>query len=268
MMKNPADSAARNLASIRKTKPLIHSITNLVAMNFTANALLAMGAAPVMAHARKEVTEMVAMSGALVLNIGTFSEAWLDSMLAAGRSASQCGIPVILDPVGAGATALRTSVALKILEQTGVSVVRGNASEVLALDGSHRRTRGVDTAHSVDDAAAASLKIAGALNTTLAVTGPVDLVTDGKRVVRVRNGHPLMAYVTGLGCAASAAIAAFASVDKDPVSAAAGALAYVGLCGEIAARTASAPGSFAVQILDAFYSVTPDRLKTQSHIET
>jgi hydroxyethylthiazole kinase len=268
MMKHPADRAARNLASIRKNRPLIHSITNLVAMNYTANALLAMGAAPIMAHDRNEVAEIVSTAAALVLNLGTLSEAWLDSMLTAGQKASQCGIPIILDPVGAGASALRTAAALRILRRTDVSVIRGNASEILSLSDDPGRSRGVDTAHAVEDAAEAALKIATGLNATLAVTGSVDMVTDGKRVVRIHNGHPMMTYVTGLGCAASATIAAFAAVDRDPFSAAVGALAYVGICGEIAAHSASAPGSFAVQFLDALFAMTPETLKNRCHIET
>jgi hydroxyethylthiazole kinase len=237
-------------------------------MNYTANALLAMGAAPIMAHDRNEVAEIVTTAAALVLNIGTFSEAWLDSMLTAGQKASQCGIPIILDPVGAGASALRTAAALRILKRTDVSVIRGNASEILSLSEDPGRSRGVDTAHAVEDAAEAALKIAADLNATLAVTGSVDLVTDGKRVVRIHNGHPMMTYVTGLGCTASATIAAFAAVDGVPFSAAVGALAYVGICGEIAAQSASSPGSFAVQFLDALFGMTPETLKHRCRIET
>jgi hydroxyethylthiazole kinase len=267
-MKNWAENATRDLAAVREKKPLVHCITNLVTMNTTANALLAMGAAPVMAHDRKEVEEMVSMADALVLNIGTLSESWLDSMIAAGRRAAQLGRPVILDPVGSGATALRTSAARHILTEMDVRVVRGNASEIIALHQSKSGTRGVDAVHSVEDAFDKALKMAPALNTTLAVTGPVDLVTDGRRAVRVRNGHPLMAYVTGIGCMATAAVAAFATVDDDPLSAAASALAFIGLCGEIAAQAAASPGKFAVEILDALYTVTPDNLATGCKIES
>jgi hydroxyethylthiazole kinase len=267
-MKNWAESAARDLAAVREKKPLVHCITNLVSMNYTANALLAMGAAPVMAHARNEVEEMVSRADALVLNIGTLTESWLESMIAAGHAAAGLGLPVILDPVGSGATALRTTAAKRILSRIDVRVVRGNASEILALSETQGATRGVDAVHSVADAFDTAFKIAAGLQTTLAVTGPMDMVTDGRRIVRVHNGHPLMAYVTGIGCAVTAAVAAFSTVDTDPLSAAVAALAFVGLCGEVAARTAAAPGNFAVEVLDALYTVTPEMLATHCKIET
>src|SRR5512143_2960855 len=140
-----AQTAAHNLTAVREKKPLIHNITNLVVMNFTANVLLAMGAAPVMAHALAEVDEMVALAGALVLNIGTLTEAWVDAMIRAGKQAGGRQIPIILDPVGAGATRLRTRSAQRILAETPVRLVRGNASEILAFCQESARPRGVDS---------------------------------------------------------------------------------------------------------------------------
>jgi hydroxyethylthiazole kinase len=259
--------AAQNLSALRTQKPLIHNITNYVVMNYTANALLAMGASPVMAHAHNEVEDMVAFAGALVLNIGTLTDDWILSMITAGRKASEQQIPVILDPVGSGATPLRTDSAKKIIAETRVGVIRGNASEILSLRHAESKTKGVDSIHSVEEAAKTATVLAQELDTTLAITGPVDLITDGDRVIRVKNGHPLMGFVTGTGCTATVTIGAFLAVDSDPVTATATALAYFGLAGEIAGQNASAPGSFMIQMLDALYTITPKDLETGCKIE-
>ena len=266
-MENLAEQAARNLSAVRERKPLVHNITNFVVMNVTANALLAMGASPVMAHAIDEVEEMVSHAGALVLNIGTLTEEWVTAMIAAGRKATEKKIPIVLDPVGAGATRLRTESARKILSQTRVSVLRGNASEILSLQDENSRTKGVDAVHGVDEAARTAGILAAELGSTLAITGPVDLITDGRRVVRVANGHPLMANVTGTGCTATAAVGAFLAVDPDPFSAAATALAFFGLAGEVASASATAPGSFMIKMLDALFTITPEQLQGGCKIE-
>ena len=166
--------AAANLSEIRRNKPLIHNITNYVVMNFTANVLLAAGASPVMAHAGEEVEEMASFAGALVLNIGTLTHDWVDAMVKAGRKASELKTPIILDPVGSGATALRTASAKRILAETDVTVVRGNASEILSLRGAKSKTRGVDSVHSVEEASSAALTLAGELKAVLAITGEID----------------------------------------------------------------------------------------------
>jgi hydroxyethylthiazole kinase len=219
-----------------------------------------MGASPVMAHACKEVEEMVSFAGALVLNIGTLTDDWIASMIKAGKKASELKIPVILDPVGSGATSLRTRAARRIIRETHVSVIRGNASEILSLGQSDSKTKGVDSIHSVAVAAESARILAGELESVLAVTGPTDLITDGKQVIRVLNGHPLMGYVTGTGCTATVTVGAFLSVDPDPVSATATALAFFGLAGEVAGKTASASGSFMIAMLDALYTITPEEL--------
>ncbi len=196
-MSRYAARAAENLARLRAEKPLVHNITNFVVMNYTANVLLAAGASPVMAHADNEVEEMVALAGALVLNIGTLTDTWLAAMLTAGRKASELGRPIVLDPVGAGATRLRTDAARRLLAETRVSVVRGNASEILALAGADIKTKGVDATRSVPEAAAAARDLARSLGTTLAVTGKIDLVTDGERTLLVRGRPP--AHARGHG---------------------------------------------------------------------
>ncbi|MEE4243457.1 MAG: hydroxyethylthiazole kinase [Desulfopila sp.] len=253
-----AAQAAADLTAIRAKKPLIHNITNFVVMNFTANTLLAMGASPVMAHAENEVEDMASFADALVLNIGTLTVSWVVSMIKAGKVAAARGIPVILDPVGSGATPLRTNSAKRIIDRTRVSIIRGNASEILSLGDPTSTTKGVDSLHSVEQAGETAKRLAIELKTTLVITGPVDLITDGARVVQVKNGHPLMSAVTGTGCAATATIAAFASINDDMVSAAAAALAFFGLAGEKAAATAAGPGSFMIALIDALYTISPE----------
>jgi hydroxyethylthiazole kinase len=211
---------------------------------------------------------MVSHAGALVLNIGTLTEEWVAAMIAAGRKATEKKIPIVLDPVGAGATRLRTESARKILSQIRVSVLRGNASEILSLQDENSRTKGVDAVHGVDEAARTTGRLAAELGSTLAITGPVDLITDGRSVVRVANGHSLMASVTGTGCTATAAIGAFLTVDPEPVSAAATALAFFGLAGEVAGDSAAAPGSFMIKMLDALFTITPEQLQRGCKIET
>ena len=259
--------AAENLEAVRTKRPLIHNITNFVVMNYTANALLACGASPVMAHAAEEVEEMVSFAGALVLNIGTLSMSWVDAMLIAGKKANELKVPIILDPVGSGATRLRTESAKRLINELSVSVIRGNASEVLSLAQEGSRTKGVDSIHRVDEAESAALALAKELSTTLAITGPVDLITVGRRVCRVLNGHELMGFVTGTGCTATALIGAFLSVDREPVNATATALAYFGLAGERAAAHSKGPGSFQIALLDALFSMDGDTLRKGAKIE-
>ena len=219
-----------------------------------------------MAHAHNEVEEMAGFAGALVLNIGTLTDSWVDSMIRAGRAAAANSTPIILDPVGAGATGLRTRAAKRIIDETGVSVIRGNASEILSLRDSSSATKGVDSLHTVDEAEETAKILAQELGCVLAITGPVDLVTDGSRVLRVANGHTLLPTVTGTGCAATATIGAFAAVEQDMVSAAASALSFFGLAGETAAVNANGPGTFMVQLQDALYTITPQMLQSGSRI--
>lgn len=259
--------AARNLQALRAQKPLIHNITNFVAMNFTANALLAFGASPVMAHAPEEVEEMVAFAGSLVLNIGTLTPAWVEGMLKAGKKANLLGIPVVLDPVGAGATLFRTETAGKLAHEISISVIRANASEILSLSGEKGLTKGVDAVHGVDEAAGAAADLSRKLGAVIAITGAVDLVTDGKNILRVLNGHERMGHITGSGCVASALIGAFAAVDADGLQATATALAAYGLAGEKAAGVSRGPGSFHPALLDALFHLNETDLLKNIRIE-
>ena len=266
---NMARKAAENLRRVRERKPLVHNITNFVVMNYTANALLACGASPVMAHAAEEVEEMVSLAGALVLNIGTLSPSWIEAMLKAGKRANALRVPVILDPVGAGATRLRTDSARRLIEELSVQVIRGNASEILSLAGekSGSRTKGVDSVHTVDQVAETAVALAKELGTTLAITGAVDLITEGSRICRVMNGHEMMSHVTGTGCTATVMIGAFLAVDPDPVEAATTGLSYFGLAGEKAAAKALGPGSFQIALLDALYEIKEEELRAGAKIQ-
>jgi hydroxyethylthiazole kinase len=263
-----ARKATENLQLLREKKPLVHNITNYVVMNYTANALLACGASPVMAHAAEEVEEMVSLAGALVLNIGTLTPYWIDSMISAGLRANERQIPIILDPVGSGATTLRTQSAKRLIQALSIAVIRGNASEVLSLAQEGSQTKGVDSIHSVEEAEEAALVLAKELRTTLAITGKVDLITDGERIYRVMNGHELMGYVTGTGCTATVIIGAFLAVDKDAAEAAATGLAFFGLAGEVAAQKAVGPGGFQIGLLDALFTMDGDALRKGAKIRT
>jgi hydroxyethylthiazole kinase len=243
------------LEEIRRKHPLVHNITNYVVMNFTANVLLALGASPVMAHAVEEVEEMVEMADALVINIGTLSQPWIDSMVMAARAASKRSIPIVLDPVGAGATRFRTETALRLIGEAPPAVLRGNASEILAVAGRKGATRGVDSVAGLDDARQAAVDLAKTYGSVVAVTGVEDFVADRERTAKIANGHSLMSKVTGTGCAVSAITGAFCAVEKDAFAAAVGALMTFGIAGEVAARAHQGPGSFQTGLLDALAAI-------------
>jgi hydroxyethylthiazole kinase len=260
-------NAGRDLAAIRERRPLVHQITNFVVMNETANATLALGALPVMAHAVQEVEEMASAASALVLNIGTLSDEWVEAMVLAGRAANRAGVPVVLDPVGAGATAYRTETARNLLEDLDIAVVRGNSAEIATLAGHTAEIRGVEA---VGSAAGPELahEAARAIGCVAAVTGPVDHVSDGERVLAIANGHELLATVTGTGCMATAITGCFLGVrPDDPLEAAAEALVAFGVAGEDAARKAKGPGSFHVALYDALYDLDPKKLDGRAKIQ-
>ena len=253
-------SLGETLRTLRERKPLVHNITNYVVMNETANALLALGALPVMAHAREEVEEMVGLAGALAINIGTLSPPWVDAMLAAGKAANERGIPVVLDPVGAGATTYRTETARRILDEVDVTVLRGNAGEVATLVGVAAEVRGVESIAAGGDPAELAREAARTLEVVASVTGPVDHVSDGEREVSVANGDALLAAVTGTGCMSTAITGAFLASSGDPLEAASQALQAFGIAGEDAARGAAGPGSFHVALYDALAALDPDTI--------
>jgi len=251
-----------DLQKVRDNAPLVHNITNFVVMNNTANALLAIGASPVMAHAVEEVAEMTALASALVINIGTLSREWVSAMDMAMTAAKIKGIPIVFDPVGAGATAFRTRTCLNLIESTAPTVIRGNASEIMALAGSSVQTKGVDSAAAGSDAEGAAYALAEKFGCVVVVSGPVDLITDGNQEYRVRNGHPLMPKVTGLGCTATAIVGAFCAVNNNPLIASTFAMATMGMCGELAAAQAAGPGTLQIHLIDAFYNLNNEQIST------
>jgi hydroxyethylthiazole kinase len=259
---------AEALARIREQKPLIHQITNLVAMNDAANVTLHLGALPVMAHARQEVAEMTELAGALVLNLGTLDLARVEAMLIAGHRANGAGIPIVMDPVGAGATRMRTDTALRLLDELVLAIVRGNAGEIGALAGAGGRVVGVESVQGLDDPAAVSRGMARERALVVAITGGRDLVSDGSRVLGVDNGHRWLTTITGTGDMATTAIAAFAAVEPNYLLAAAGGLACLGLAAERAAQGAHGPASFKVALLDRLYHLTPEQLAAGARIVT
>jgi len=258
----PGDS----LRALREQRPLVHQITNYVVMNETANATLALGALPVMAHAREEVEEMVAIAGALVLNIGTLSPPWVEAMLAAGRAANDRGVPVVLDPVGAGATSYRTRTAKQILDEVDVSVLRGNAGEVATIVGVDAEVRGVESIGAGADPGELAREASKQLGVVAAVTGAVDHVSDGDTVVAIANGHPLLASVTGTGCMSTAVTGCFLAVADDVLAGAVAALVAFGVAGEIAADGAAGPGSFHVRLYDALAALDPSTLDARAKV--
>jgi len=255
------------LAVIRERKPLVHNITNYVVMNETANAILALGALPVMAHAKDEVREMVGLAGALVLNIGTLSEDWVESMLLAGAAANERNVPVVLDPVGVGATGYRTTTARRILDAVDVAVLRGNAGEVATLVGVAAEVRGVESVAAAGDAAELARQAARTLGLVASVTGAVDHVSDGERSASIANGHELLAAITGTGCMSTAMTGCFLAAKGDVFEAAVEALVAFGVAGEDAAVGARGPGSFHVNLYDALAALDPATLSERGKVE-
>jgi len=256
----------KDIEQIREKSPLVHNITNYVVMNNTANALLALGASPVMAHAEAEVCDMVNIANALVINIGTLSDPWIRAMATAVARARERSIPIILDPVGVGATEYRTRTARELLQVASPSIIRGNGSEIMALcePGLYEadvKTKGVDSGLASD----LSIDSARALNqkfgAVVCITGETDYIVSRSGMTRVKNGDAMMPRVTGLGCTASALCGAFAAVNPDYQLAAAHAMAVMGISGQIAAETAHGPGSLQVNFIDALYQLSETQIQ-------
>lgn len=262
-----ADGVWADVEAVRDRAPLVHNITNYVVMNSTANALLAVGASPVMAHAAEEVADMVAIADALVVNIGTLSPAWADAMHDAMQAAAARATPIVLDPVGAGATPYRTAAVDGLIADVAPTIIRGNASEIMATARAGATTRGVDSSevsNSAIDAAAALVRRTGAV---VVVTGATDLVISAEGTVALTGGHPLMARVTGLGCTASALCGAFAAVQPDPALAAAHATAVTSIVGELAAERAEGPGTLQLHLLDRLHDLTADQVAARLRVD-
>ena len=249
----------RDLALIRAKSPLVHNITNYVAMNFSANALLAIGASPVMAHAVEEMEDMVGIASALVINIGTLDAEWVKGMLTAGRAAHRLGKPIVLDPVGVGATPYRTQTAWQIIRECHPTIVRGNASEIMALVNADIKSKGLDSSQSSDDAVESAKQLAKTTGAVVVISGATDYITDGTRVETITNGSSLMTQVTAMGCTASSIVGAFAGINPNPFEASLHGMAVMSICGERAAAKKASPGSLMVNFINELASPNPSQ---------
>jgi hydroxyethylthiazole kinase len=269
------DDIWSDITAVRERAPLVHSITNFVVMNLNANVLLAAGASPVMAHAHEEVTDMASIAQSLVLNIGTLEPYWIESMRLALLKASARGIPVVLDPVGAGATPYRNASIELLLSTANPTVIRGNGSEILSVAGSSVVTRGVDSSAAANDAISAAQALVGRTGGVVCVSGQTDHILDKQqRWAQLANGHVWMTKITGVGCSATALIGAFCVVQPDAWRATVSAMALMGLVGEIAAEKATVRkqgvGSMQTLMLDELQLLDQStfnqrlRLKTQA----
>ncbi|WP_458109944.1 hydroxyethylthiazole kinase [Bacillus zhangzhouensis] len=261
--------ASNLLEKVRAHNPLVHNITNQVVTNFTANGLLALGASPVMANAKEEVAEMAQLADALVLNIGTLTKDTVEAMVIAGQAANEKGVPVLLDPVGVGATTFRTRAAKQLLQQIKISVVRGNAAEIahlLGVDG--WQSKGVDAKETNGDVSALAKQAANVFQTVVVITGKVDVVSDGDEVLSIHNGHEWLTKVTGTGCLLTSVIGAFCATGELPLHASAAALLYYGVAAEKAAQQTkgSGPGTFQIELLNALSNTNSDDVITLGKI--
>jgi len=266
------------LENVRRQCPLIHNITNYVTVNDCANIVIACGAAPIMADDEDEAADIAALCAGLNINIGTLNSRTVASMLVAGKRANELNHPVVLDPVGAGASKLRTETAMKLLEEVKFSVIRGNISEIKTLASGSGTTKGVDadvadkvTEENLDDVIAFAKTFAKKIGAVIAITGAIDIVTDGNKAYCICNGHPMMSSITGTGCQLSAMTAAFVTANPDhPLEAAAGAVAAMGFAGEIAhSRLTQWDGNATYRnyIIDAIYHMTPEMLEKGAKYE-
>ncbi|MEM7131214.1 MAG: hydroxyethylthiazole kinase [Chloroflexota bacterium] len=250
-----------DIVQIREKAPLIHNITNFVVMNNTANALLALGGSPIMAHAVEEVADMVKICNALVVNIGTLSSHWITAMEKAIDAAAQANIPIVLDPVGAGATSYRTNTVHSLMSIAAPSIIRGNASEIKACVTEEAKTKGVDSLDSSESAIEAARQLHATYGCTVVISGETDFIVSGGEPIQIKNGHVMMTKVTGLGCTATALCGAFAAVNSQLEMAAAHAMAVMGIAGEMATEQANGPGTLQLHFLDALYNLSAEAIE-------
>ena len=253
--------------AVRKNKPLVHHITNWVTIYDCANMTRAFGALPVMAHAKEEAADMASIASSLVLNIGTLTGDLIEAMILAGRSANKKNIPVVLDAVGVGATKLRNEKVDELLESIRIDIIKGNASEIAKLSGENVTTRGVESTKVEAPLQDVAKKLAALHNCVVVITGKEDIVTDGKKLYIVKNGHEMMGSIVGTGCMAASVIGAFAGVEKDYAKAAAHALCSYGIAGELAASRSNGPGSFKENFYDEVYNLDADKIEQRAKIE-
>lgn len=252
------ESIITALALVREQKPLVVNITNYVVMNNTANALLAIGASPIMAHSRQEMAEMMHIAGSLVINIGTLDSEWIQRMLFAVEQANANNKPIVLDPVGCGASVLRTQTARTLAANTNNLIIRGNASEIIALAGEASQTKGVDALDSSDTALTAAQALVAQYQANVVISGEVDYVVTASQTISLRNGHHMMPYVTGMGCSLTALTGAFAAIGETSGLAA---TAIYAIVGEIAAEQSAGPASLQLNIIDGLYHISAEQIQ-------
>ncbi len=260
------DKIWKNIRLVKENTPLVHNITNSVVMNNTANALLAAGASPIMAHAPEEIDEMVTICGAVVINIGTLDRFTIEAMEKAIRKANSIKRPVVIDPVGVGATSYRIRTLQTLLSAGRPQFIRGNASEIMTLAGLSAHSKGVDSSESSLDSLSAAQTLSRDQQCVVCVSGHTDLVVQDDRVVYLHNGSPLMEKVTGLGCTSSALLGAFAAVTTDPFEAGVSATAFIGVCGEVASGMCQGPGTLQLHLYDVMYNLTHEQFYSHIHI--
>lgn len=255
------------LENVRTRKPLVHHITNWVTIYDCANMTRAFGALPVMAHAKEESGDMAKIASALVLNIGTLTPTLIESMLVAGKSANEKGIPIVLDAVGVGATKLRDDETFRLLDTLKISIIKGNASEIAKLAGEDVTTKGVEATKVEANLIDVARKLAQERSATVVITGAEDIVTDGRRVYLIKNGHEMMGAIVGTGCMAASVIGTFAGVERDHAKAAAAALVCFCIAGELAAVRSHGPGSFKERFYDEVYNLTKEKVEQGVNVE-
>lgn len=271
MQKNYLDEAAKLVASVRKAKPLVHQITNYVTVNDCANITLAVGGSPIMADEPAEVEEIVSISQALVINMGNLNKNTIEAMVLAGKKANEVGVPVIFDPVGAGASTLRTETAKRLIKEVKFAALRGNISEMKTLNQGGGSTRGVDAAESdaisqdnLQEATKVANSLANSTGSVVAITGPIDLISNGKECCYIKNGHPMMASVTGTGCMCSALVGAFCGSTEDHFAGTIAGVMAMGLAGERAYEQCQAAGlgnsSYRNLLIDEIFLMTGETL--------
>ncbi len=249
------------ISGIREQAPLVHNITNYVVMNNTANALLAAGASPVMAHAPNEVRDMMRIANALVINIGTLSDHWIKAMREAMEEAEERAKPIVFDPVGVGATPYRNRTVADLLTAVSPTVIRANGSEIRATVFSEQQTKGVDSTLQTDEAEEAARMLVKLHKGVVCISGAEDAVISQDHRILLRNGHPMMGKVTGTGCMATALIAAALGVHQDAFEATAAGMALIGVAGQLAANRVNGPASLQIQLIDKLHNMTEKEFK-------
>ncbi len=256
-----------HLKLIQEKNPVVHNITNFVVMWLTANALLAVGASPIMAHALEEIEDILKFSKSLVINIGTLNNDWIDSMEKAAQTAQENNIPVVIDPVGAGATKFRANAVLKLLGLGKISVIRGNPAELMALAGITINSKGVDSQYLSDAALDAMQKLNEQYGSVVVASGAEDIIMQNSHSIKIQNGSAMMSKTTGMGCTASAIIGAFCSINSNYFEASACAMSIMGIAGEIASELSKGLGSFPIAFIDALGGLTQASIQRRLRLE-